>query len=170
MDQLKSQFEKDLKIKLLYKTSGHMTEEILLLKNFKYFDEDNTDQCDSSTFLQVIAKVGVFKFSEDELERLFDFYSKGQKLLNYKNFIGEVFDNDSLKINKEEENIPNEENQNENEGQNEQEYDNIDEMIFNIRNRLAQRGIGNFIKMEGRFRELDENNEQELDLKLFNQI
>ena len=170
MDQLKSQFEKDLKIKLLYKTSGHMTEEILLLKNFKYFDEDNTDQCDSSTFLQVIAKVGVFKFSEDELERLFDFYSKGQKLLNYKNFIGEVFDNDSLKINKEEENIPNEENQNENEGQNDQEYDNIDEMIFNIRNRLAQRGIGNFIKMEGRFRELDENNEQELDLKLFNQI
>ena len=172
MDQLKSQFEKDLKIKLLYKTSGHMTEEILLLKNFKYFDEDNTDKCDSSTFFQVISKVGVFKFSEDELSQLFDYYSKGQKYLNYKNFIGEVFENDSLKVNKEEENIPNEENrnQNENEEQNEQEFDQIDETIFNIRNRLAQKGLSNLIKMEGRFRELDENNEQELDLKLFNQI
>ena len=97
MDKLKSQFENDLKTKLLYKTSGHMTEEILLLKNFKYFDEDGTNHCDSDIFFQVISKVGVLSFSKDELTQLFDYYSNGQKYLNYKNFIAEVFKNESLK-------------------------------------------------------------------------
>ena len=59
MDSLKTRFEKALKTKLLYKTSGHMTEEVLLLKNFKYFDEDETNNCDIDTFLRVVAKVGV---------------------------------------------------------------------------------------------------------------
>ena len=167
MDQLKNQFEKDLKNKLLFKTSPHMTEEILLLKNFKYFDEDYTNKCDPQTFIQVISKVGVLSFSEEELIQLFDYYSKGQKLLNYKNFIGEVFNNDSLKEEQqEEENAPQEEKGEENE----QELDHVDELILNVRNRLAKKGLNNFIKMEGRCRELDENNEQELDMKLFNQI
>ena len=167
MDQLKNQFEKDLKNKLLFKTSPHMTEEILLLKNFKYFDEDYTNKCDPQTFIQVISKVGVLSFSEEELIQLFDYYSKGQKLLNYKNFIGEVFNNDSLKEEQqEEENAPQEEKGEENE----QELDHVDELILNVRNRLSKKGLNNFIKMEGRCRELDENNEQELDMKLFNQI
>ena len=58
MDSLKSRFEKALKTKLLYKTSGHMAEEVLLLKNFKYFDEDETNEANIDTFLKVIAKVG----------------------------------------------------------------------------------------------------------------
>ena len=167
MEQLKSQFEKDLKNKLLYKTSGHMTEEILLLKNFKYFDEEYTDKCDSQTFIQVISKVGVLNLSEEELTKLFNYYSKGQKLLNYKNFIGEVFNNESLK-NEKGKNEP--QNEDENGEENEQELDHIDELILNIRNKLSKKGLSNLIKMEGRFRELDENNEQELDIKLFRVI
>ena len=171
MEQLKSQFEKDLKTKLLYKTSGHMTEEILLLKNFKYFDEENSNKCNAATFFQVISKVGVLNLSEEELYQLFNYYSKGQKLLNYKDFIGEVFNNESLKDKKEKEEQKNvEEEQNQNEEQNEQELDPIDELILRIRNILAKKGISNLIKMEGRCRELDENNEQELDLKMFKQI
>ena len=171
MEQLKSQFEKDLKTKLLYKTSGHMTEEILLLKNFKYFDEENSNKCNAATFFQVISKVGVLNLSEEELYLLFNYYSKGQKLLNYKDFIGEVFNNESLKDKKEKEEQKNvEEEQNQNEEQNEQELDPIDELILRIRNILAKKGISNLIKMEGRCRELDENNEQELDIKQFAQI
>ena len=97
MESLKSRFEKDLKNKLLFKTSPHMTEEILLLKNFKYFDEDNTDKCDIDTFLKVIAKVGVLSFGEQDLYQLFNYYSQGQQYLDYKDFIGQVFDNESLK-------------------------------------------------------------------------
>ena len=185
MDQLRNQFEKDLKTKLLYKTSGHMTEEILLLKNFKYFDEDNSDKCDVSTFFQVISKVGVLNLSEEQLIQLFEYYSGGQKYLNYKDFIGNIFNNESLKntkmnqnaYEKEEENlneeIQNEEKngeQNKNEEQNEEEMDPIDELILKIRNRLAQKGLINLIKIEARFRELDENNLQELDLEQFSQI
>jgi Ca2+-binding EF-hand superfamily protein len=186
MDQLKKQFEKDLKTKLLYKTSLHMTEEILLLKNFKYFDEDNSNKCDAPTFFKVISKVGVFNLSEDQLYQLFDYYSNGQKYLNYKDFIGEVFNNESLKTKKqkpneiqkeekEERSVKNEpqsekENEEENENEKEEEMDPIDELILRLRNRLAKRGLSNFIKMEGRCRELDENNEQELDIKQFAEI
>ena len=171
MDQLKKQFEKDLKTKLLYKTSGHMTEEIPLLKNFKYFDEDNTNKCDAATFFQVISKVGVLNLSEEQLNQLFDLYSNGQRYLNYKDFIGEVFNNESLK-NKKGNQIEKEQVQNieQNENENEEEMDPIDELILKIRNRLSKRGLRNLIRMEGRFRELDENNEQELDLKSFGQI
>ena len=35
---------------------------------------------------------------------------------------------------------------------------------------MSKKGLSNLIKMEGRFRELDENNEQELDIKLFRVI
>ena len=187
MDSLKSRFEKDLKNKLLFKTSRHMTEEILLLKNFKYFDEDNTEKCDVETFLQVIAKVGVLSFGEQDLFQLFNYYAKGQQYLDYKDFIGQVFDNDSLKKrdqqsekkDMESQNQKEEEPQNENQPpqnepeipQNEnEELDPIDELILRVRNRLSKRGIRNLIRMEGRFRELDENNEQELDLKMFAQI
>ena len=188
MDSLKSRFEKDLKNKLLFKTSRHMTEEILLLKNFKYFDEDNTDKCDVETFLQVIAKVGVLSFGEQDLFQLFNYYAKGQQYLDYKDFIGQVFDNDSLKNKKQQSEEKNREIQNQKEEpepkneyqppQNEpevpknenEELDPIDELILRVRNRLSKRGIRNLIRMEGRFRELDENNEQELDLKMFAQI
>ena len=171
MDQLKKQFEKDLKTKLLYKTSGHMTEEILLLKNFKYFDEDNTNKCDAATFFQVISKVGVLNLSEEQLNQLFDLYSNGQRYLNYKDFIGEVFNNESLKNKKGNQNEKEEvQNIEQNENVNGEEMDPIDELILKIRNRLSKRGLRNLIRMEGRFRELDENNEQELDLKSFSQI
>lgn len=101
MSQLKAKFEKDLKSKLLYKTSPHMTEEMLLLKSFIYFDIDRTGQCDADTFFQVMSKVGIFGFTEDEMKQLFNIYSGGQKNLDYKDFIGVVFDNESLKKKKE---------------------------------------------------------------------
>ena len=152
MDSLKSRFEKALKTKLLYKTSGHMTEEVLLLKNFKYFDEDETNETNIDTFLKVIAKVGVLSLSEEELIQIFNYYSKGKKYLNYKDFISLIFNNQSLKDNtkkneqdeeKEKEKI-NKENCNENKENNEndkEEIDHVDELILNIRNKLAKKGL-----------------------------
>jgi len=141
------------------------------LKNFKYFDEDNTNKCDAATFFQVISKVGVLNLSEEQLNQLFDLYSNGQRYLNYKDFIGEVFNNESLKNKKGNQNEKEEvQNIEQNENVNGEEMDPIDELILKIRNRLSKRGLRNLIRMEGRFRELDENNEQELDLKSFGQI
>ena len=181
MDSLKTRFEKALKTKLLYKTSGHMTEEVLLLKNFKYFDEDETNNCDIDTFLRVVAKVGVLSLSEEELIQIFNSYSKGKKYLNYKDFVSILYNNQSLKDNKandeneKEENIeqPQQQEQDNEEKENNkenEEIDHVDELILNIRNRLTKRGLLNLINIESRFRELDEDNTQELDIKLFTQI
>ena len=186
MDSLKSRFEATLKTKLLYKASGHMTEEILLLNNFKYFDEDETNQCDFDTLLKVIAKVGVLSLSDEELIQIFNFYSKGKKQLNYKDFVSLIYKNESLKDNtpKNEEDIDKEdqeqkeekeepqnikEEKEEKENDNE-EIDHVDELILNVRNKLAKRGLLNLINMESRFRELDEDNTQELDIKQFSKI
>ena len=184
MDSLKQRFEKALKTKLLYKTSGHMTEEVLLLKNFKYFDEEETNNCNNETFLKVIAKVGVLSLTEEELIQIFNYYSKGKKYLNYKDFISLIYNNESLKDNNpndlndnqeqekeneyeiKEEKMNNEEN-NENE---KEEIDHVDELILNIRNKLAKQGLLNLINIETRCRELDEENTQELDIKLFTKI
>ena len=181
MDSLKTRFEKALKTKLLYKTSGHMTEEVLLLKNFKYFDEDETNNCDIDTFLRVVAKVGVLSLSEEELIQIFNSYSKGKKYLNYKDFVSILYNNQSLKDNKandeneKEENMeqPQQQEQDNEEKENNkenEEIDHVDELILNIRNRLTKRGLLNLINIESRFRELDEDNTQELDIKLFTQI
>ena len=183
MDSLKSRFIKALKTKLLYKTSGHMTEEVLLLKNFKYFDEDETNESNIDTFLKVIAKVGVLSFTEEELIQIFNYYSKGKKYLNYKDFISLIYNNESLKDNtpkkehitqnEQEQEKEKEENDNENKENNEndkEEIDHVDELILNIRNKLAKKGLLNLINIESRFRELDEENAQELDIKLFTQI
>ena len=167
MEQLISNFEKDLKTKLLYKTSGHMTEEILLLKNFKYFDEDNTNVCSPETFIKVISKVGLLSITEEDLLKLFSYYSNNQKVLYYKDFIGQIFNNESLKLKNEVK--PPEEQQQEPEKQ-EEEIDPIDNLILKVREVLIQNGIENLIKLEERLRELDENNQQELDIKLFGQI
>ena len=184
MESLKSKFESALKTKLLYKASGHMTEAILLLKNFKYFDEDETNNCNVETFLKVVAKVGVLSFSEEELIQIFNYYSKGKKYLNYKDFVSLIFNNESLKDNstkkaeeKEvveenpEQNEPKEEDKEKKEKENEnEEIDHTDELILNLRKKLAKRGLLNLINIESRLRELDEDNTQELDIKLFSQL
>ena len=181
MESLISNFLKSLKIKLLYKTSGHMTEEVLLLRNFKYFDEDETKTCTKETFLKVMAKVGVLSLSEEELIKVFNYYSKGKKHLNYKDFVAEIYNNESLrdkannregeeKEENEEKNEPNkEENNDENENENE-EGEKEDDVVLNIRNKLSTRGLLNLINIESRFRELDEDNTQELDINMFTKI
>ena len=172
-----------------------MTEAILLLKNFKYFDDEETNNCNVDTFLKVIAKVGVLSFSEEELIQIFNQYSKGKKYLNYKDFVSLIFNNESLKdnstkkeegqdevvenqeikepTNEKKENLKEdiEKNEKEKEKENEkEEIDHTDELILNLRNKLAKRGLLNLINIESRLRELDEDNTQELDIKLFSQL
>ena len=96
MDHLKQRFEKDLKAKLLLKSSGHVKEDLLLLKSFKYVDSNDTGRCDQDTFAQALSKVGFYGYTDTELDKLFSLYSNGQQFLDYKNFIGVLFENPSL--------------------------------------------------------------------------
>ena len=164
MENLRQRFEKDLKAKLLLKSSGQVQEDLLLLKSFRYCDSNDTGKCDQDTFAQALTKVGFYGYTDTELDKLFLLYSNNQQFLDYKNFVGALFNNPSL-MNKEEEsqNEPNEDVQNE---ENE-EPDLIEVIIMRLRNKLSKLGISNLISIETGFRNIDTNNEQELDFSTF---
>ena len=167
MDHLKQRFEKDLKAKLVLKSSGHAQEDLLLLKAFAYCDSKETGKCDQDQFAQALTKVGFYGFTDIELDKLFLLYSKGEKYLDYKNFVGMLFNNPSL-INQEEEQqqSKNEEEQEEQNEENE-EQDLIEIIIMKLRNKLSQKGLSNLISIETGFRDMDTENLQELDYSTF---
>ena len=175
MENLRQRFEKDLKSKLLLKSSGQAQEDLLLLKCFRYCDSKESGKCDKDTFAQALTKVGFYGYTDTELDKLFYLYSNNQELLDYKNFVGVLFNNPSLKNQEEEEEEnkieKNEEEKNEdeqNEGeQNEEEQDLIEIIIMRLRNKLSKKGISNLISIETGFRNIDTDNEQEVDYSTF---
>ena len=170
MEHLKQRFEKDLKAKLLLKSSGHTQEDLLLLKAFRYCDSNDTGKCDQDTFAQSLNKVGFYGYTDAELDKLFLLYSNGQQYLDYKNFVGILFNNPSL-INQGEEDNTSQQNKNEEneEEQNEEneEQDLIEAIVYRLRNKLSKKGIANLISLETGFRNIDTENEQELDFSTF---
>ena len=177
MENLRQRFEKDLKSKLLLKSSGQAQEDLLLLKCFRYCDSNETGKCDKDTFAQALTKVGFYGFTDTELDKLFFLYSNNQEFLDYKNFVGVLFRNPSLMNQEEEEeenkNDQNEEEQNEeeqNEGEQNEEQDLIEMIIMRLRNILSKRGIANLISIETGFRNIDTENEQEVDYSTFKTV
>jgi len=99
---MKTSFEKELKNKLLQKTVGNQSEEIVLLRAFKYFDLSNTNLSDKQTFVKAVMKIGITGFTEQNIASLFDQYDT-EKVgkINYKDFIGILFNNPSIMENPE---------------------------------------------------------------------
>ena len=99
---MKTSFEKELKNKLLMKTVGNQSEEIVLLKAFKYFDLSNTNLSDKQTFVKAVMKIGITGFTEQNIASLFDQYDTERVgKINYKDFIGILFNNPSIMENPE---------------------------------------------------------------------
>ena len=94
---MKSSFEKELKNKLLMKTVGNQSEEMVLLRAFKYFDLSNTNLCDKHSFINTVMKIGITGFSEQSISQIFDIYDT-EKVgkINYKDFIGILYNNPSI--------------------------------------------------------------------------
>ena len=99
---MKTSFEKELKNKLLMKTVGNQSEEIVLLRAFKYFDLSNTNLSDKQTFVKAVMKIGITGFTEQNIASLFEQYDT-EKVgkINYKDFIGILFNNPSIMENPE---------------------------------------------------------------------
>ena len=99
---MKTSFEKELKNKLLMKTVGNQSEEIVLLKAFKYFDLSNTNLSDKQTFVKAVMKIGITGFTEQNIASLFEQYDTEKTgKINYKDFIGILFNNPSIMENPE---------------------------------------------------------------------
>ena len=165
MDHLRQRFEKDLKGKLQIKSSGQIKEDLLLLKAFRYCDSNETGKCDQDMFAQALTKVGFYGYTDTELDKLFVMYSNNEKYLDYKNFVGNLFDNPSLTNQTEEDNKQGDNDAEQNEENEEQDL--IEIIIMRLRNKLSKEGIANLISIETGFRNIDTENEQELDFSTF---
>eukprot|EP01015_Nassula_variabilis_P006884 TRINITY_DN1523_c0_g1_i1.p1 TRINITY_DN1523_c0_g1~~TRINITY_DN1523_c0_g1_i1.p1 ORF type:complete len:677 (-),score=121.97 TRINITY_DN1523_c0_g1_i1:107-2137(-) len=81
------QFELELKEKLSQRTTHRLTEEGVLLKNFKYFDLNESGTVDYKEFIRALEKTGVVISDEQNMRALFNHYdldNDGQ--LDYKEF------------------------------------------------------------------------------------
>ena len=195
MKTLKTSFEKELKNKLLMKTIGNQSEEMVLLRAFKYFDLSNTNLSDKETFIRTVMKIGITGFSEQNIASVFDLYdTENSGKINYKDFIGLLYNNPSIMDNPERlkeirikqkpypysatssqtnsqqgDYIPQTEQDNIPRSQKSGEYKNIsiDNIIDSIRKKIKMRGIRCLISLENNFRALDDDNSQTIDFDSF---
>ena len=160
------------------KSSGHTTEETVLLKAFKYFDLDNSGCCSKKEFLRTISKIGITGFSDENLLELFDIYDVDQSgELDYKEFVGELFGNNSIinerrnakqsSAKKASQPVLHEKVQGEKTKQEYIDDEEIDVILSKIRAKLASRGVRGIISIGKNFRIIDDNNSQTIDFDEF---
>jgi len=79
------------------KTVGNQSEEMVLLRAFKYFDLSNTNLSDKKTFINTVMKIGITGFSEENISSIFEIYdTENTGKINYKDFIGILYNNPSI--------------------------------------------------------------------------
>ena len=182
---MKNAFEKELKNKLLIKTIGSQSEEMVLLRAFKYFDLSNTNLCDKENFIKTVMKIGITGFTEKNLSSIFELYdTENEGKINYKDFIGNLYNNpsimdnpDKLKPHKKKQDYPYAPSESSNrdkvskkekeEDKNIQKELTTDEIIEIIRDNIKSKGIRCLIALENNFRSFDEDNSQTIDFASF---
>ena len=96
-DELKSIFEYELKIKLSLKASSSNSEMSLLNNTFKFFDDENSGLITKEKWPNILKKLGLVGFTDEDLNKIFDYYDKYQTgLINYKNFTNYIFGEESF--------------------------------------------------------------------------
>ena len=107
---------------------------------------DNSGVCDKKEFIKAINKIGITGLSEENLEDLFDDYDvDGSGALDYREFVGIVFNNASMGGNKRQNQGQNQkgrpQQQNQQPKQDLLDDDQVQDILFRIRDKLAQRGV-----------------------------
>lgn len=89
--QLVQRFEKDLKYRVDLKMTSNTTEEKFLLRTFKFFDLQNSNNASFKIFQQVTTKLGMVSFSENEILMMFENYAQGASSLDYRELITKIY-------------------------------------------------------------------------------
>ena len=173
----KGKFIKELKNKLNQKCYGNTSEETVLVRAFKYFDLDNTGLSDTDTFLKTVKKIGITSFDDDEIIEIFSsFDTNKQGVIDYREFVSELFSNKSLSKKQksapiEKQEIP-EKNEIvvENEEKNNLKLNNPEEILNLMKDVLNERGVQGICSIARNFRIIDENNSQTIDFDEFKQV
>ena len=173
----KGKFIKELKNKLNQKCYGNTSEETVLVRAFKYFDLDNTGLSDTDTFLKTVKKIGITSFDDDEIIEIFSsFDTNKQGVIDYREFVSELFSNKSLS--KKQKSAPIEKQEIpakneivvENEEKNILKLNNPEEILNLMRDVLNERGVQGICSIARNFRIIDENNSQTIDFDEFKQV
>ena len=170
----KEQFIKELKNKLSQKSFGSTIEEIVLLRAFKYFDLKNTGLCTKDVFTRTMLKIGITGLTEDEISQIFPLFKpNNQGLLDYKEFVSNLYANKSMSSNKQpqgsEQPVHPDEKLIQN-NLNKKEFlsqDPVENILNQIRVKLASRGIEGVCSLARNFRIIDDNNSQTIDFNEF---
>jgi len=159
MKTMKAAFEKEIRNKLALKSNGKTGDEVILLKAFKYFDLDNSGECDKDEFLKALNKIGITGFNDSKLLELFDVYDENKNgSLDYKEFTKVVFDEE------EEEEKPRRQ-VNDDEGNDEARNALKDSKIMDkFREKILARGGKGILGLARQFKIFDDNNSGTLDL------
>ena len=173
----KGKFIKELKNKLNQKCYGNTSEETVLVRAFKYFDLYNTGLSDTDTFLKTVKKIGITSFDDDEIIEIFSsFDTNKQGVIDYREFVSELFSNKSLSKKQksapiEKQEIP-EKNEIvvENEEKNNLKLNNPEEILNLMKDVLNERGVQGICSIARNFRIIDENNSQTIDFDEFKQV
>jgi Ca2+-binding EF-hand superfamily protein len=170
----KEQFIKELKNKLSQKSYGSTIEEIVLLRAFKYFDLKNTGFCTKDVFTRTMLKIGITSLTEEEISQLFSQFNPNKDgLLDYKEFVSNLYSNKSITSKKQPPTSTQPQPPNEKEIQNnlnKKEFlsqDPVEQILNQIREKLAYRGIEGVCSIARNFRIVDENNTQTIDFNEF---
>ena len=178
----KQQLVKELKNKLSQKSYGSTIEEVVLLRAFKYFDLKDTGFCSKEIFTKTMLKIGITSLSDLEISELFEQFNPNQEgLLDYKEFVSNLYSNKSISSKKKNLSNQNDEKMTQSPIQipevreiqknlNKKEFlasNPVEKILNQIREKLASRGIQGVTSIARYFRIVDENNTQTIDFKEF---
>ena len=91
INRLISSFENELKSRVNQRAFSSSPEK-LLLEAFKHYDITNSDKTDFRTFKKVITvKLGISLFSDEDINKVFDFYTRPDPHLVYRAFISQIY-------------------------------------------------------------------------------
>ena len=171
----KEQLIKELKSKLSQKSFGSTIEEIVLLRAFKYFDLKNTGLCTKEVFTRTMLKIGITGLTDEEISSLFSqFNPNSQGLLDYKEFVSNLYANKSITSKKQPQVAPPQPQRPDEKvvqnNLNKKEFlsqDPVEKVLNQIREKLASRGIEGVCSIARNFRIIDDNNTQTIDFNEF---
>jgi Ca2+-binding EF-hand superfamily protein len=162
MRAMKTTFEKEIKNKLAIKSNGKQGEETILVKAFKYFDLDNSGECEKDEWLKSLSKIGITGFNDEKLLQLFEAYDENKNgSLDYKEFTKVLFNDDDSG----DEKPTKKKAKNDGEGQDEVNYQLRDSKVMDkFREKILSRGGKGILGLARQFKIFDDNNSGTLDL------
>jgi Ca2+-binding EF-hand superfamily protein len=161
MKTVRAAFEKEIRNKLALKSNGKQSEEAILIKSFKYFDLNNSGECEKDEWVKSLNKIGITGFNEQKLLSLFDGYDKNNSGgLDYKEFVTAVY---NLDDEEEEQSTPKKQNSKKQESGDNEPLKNS-KVMDKFREKILSRGGKGILGLARQFKIFDDNHSMTLDL------